>query len=68
MSELTEINPREYLPIGTIGIYENIHVKVMPSEDSACIACAFNQLDCSGFRCIPRRRRDHIGIVFKRIE
>ena len=68
MSELTEINPMEYLPIGTIGIYENIHVKVMPSGDSVCIECAFNQLNCSGIRCSPQRRRDHIGIVFKRIE
>ena len=68
MSELTEINPMEYLPIGTIGIYENIHVKVMPSGDNACITCAFNQLNCSGFKCSQYRRRDHIGIVFKKIE
>ncbi len=68
MPELTEINPREYLPIGTTGIHENIRVKVMPSGDNVCLRCAFNQLDCAGFRCSPYRRRDHIGIVFKRIE
>ena len=68
MPELTEINPMEYLPIGTIGIYENIHVKVMPSEDSTCITCAFNQLNCSGFLCSSWGRKDGIPITFKRIE
>ena len=62
------LDPTLFHPVGTVGIYENIHVKVMPSEDSACIACAFNQLDCLGFKCSKYSRRDRIGIVFKRIE
>ena len=65
---LLELNPREFHPIGTTGTYANINFKVMPSDTSNCSQCAFNHLNCVGFSCLPYRRRDRMGVIFKRIE
>ena len=63
------LDPTLFHPIGTVGIINETVIKVSPrGVNHTCLSCIYAiDSSCSGFKCSQYRRRDHIGIVFKKI-
>ena len=64
------LDPTLFHPVGTVGIINETVIKVSPrGVNHTCLSCiCASDSSCSRFKCSQYRRRDHIGIVFKKIE